>query len=659
MLGRNRKELHDLLASIIDGQPTAEQQTRLNELLRDDPAAQDLYLIYSALHAELALSADEGQSLSADPQRYGQTAYSSNSRWGWAWTAVGIAATAAAVLFLVSSLAPSSPPVVTTAAAPVATLVEFSADAEWSQSDLSRVLGASLAAGLVELLQGRVTLRMQSGAEVILEAPARAELVNGMLVRLERGRTSVRVPEQAIGFRVLTPTAEIVDMGTEFGVAVEADGASEVHVFHGLVMARRQGSDLIVPLLQDEAGRIEAERGDLMSIESDPERFPRLPVATTNSVPAAEQPTETTPLAGDARIVFLGETETDCETFVLLTAQALNKALLVRAPRVFNSGESLPLKFDEQEFLDNVARLRPTHAVLAFASRIALNARRFPPAEFEAHLVKLIERLRRDQIEPILVTGTPVDSAPDAAREHLDAYNEIMRRLAAERGLRFADAERRFRRSAESDLALLNHNDFMPTFAGCRELAATVLEAMGYAHVPVPTTLQLSLLPGTVTHWKVRGKAADERLDDAAAARLAPDAGWRNVVIPQRDKLSSRLPNPMHSLTYQMRERGFGMYVPRHGSLVEGVAQIESDRKKSGWINLGGEVRAVWLNGKSIYVHDRHVGRHAGKVRIPVELQIGRNQIVIESYSMFFVSVTDKPDWTVCGRVTGDEGAGQ
>ena len=172
----------------------------------------------------------------------------------------------------------------------------------------------------------------------------------------------------------------------------------------------------------------------------------------------------------------------------------------------------------------------------------------------------------------------------------------------------------------------------------------------------MPTSLQLSPLPGVIQHWKVRGKPIDDRLDAAAAARLVPGDNWRDVVIPQQDKLSARLPHPMHSLTYQMLQRGYGMFVPRRGgSLVEGVGYLESEIEKSAWINVGGEVRAVWLNGKPVYAHDRYVGRHAGKVRVPVELQTGRNTVVIESYSMFFVSVTDSPDWTVCGRVGGTD----
>jgi hypothetical protein len=649
-------ELHELLARMFDEQLTDEQQTRLGELLRGDPSAQDMYLLYSDLHAELALSADVGQSVLAQTQPVREVA---SPRPAWsrttlAWVIAGIASTVAVLLLVTGWLQPAEGRVPAVA---VATLTECSEDVAWSQVSIPTQRQCPLPAGSVELIRGQATLQMQSGAEVILEAPARGELVSGTLLRLEQGRISVRVPEQAIGFRVLTPTAEIIDLGTEFGVAVEDDGASEVHVFRGQVVARRQGSDLVVPVLQDEAGRIEADRGDFVAIESDPARFPKTGDAVA-SVPSPEVVATPPAVPTDARIVFLGEAETDCETFVLLTAQALNEALPDGSPRIFNSGESLPLAFRESDYTTNVTRLRPTHAVLHFGSRIAVNSGRYSPAEFEAHLTRLIDRLRQDRIEPILVTGTPVDSRSAEVREHLDEYNRRTRRIAAERKLRLADAEQRFRRSPDSEVPLLNPKDLMPTFAGCRELAATVLDVLGYSEVAIPTSLRLSLLPGAITHWKVRSKRMEERLDAASVMRLEPDATWRDITVPQRDKLAERLPDPTHSLTFQMRTRGFATYHSKVGPLVEAMTSVESDRDKSAWINLGGEVKAVWLNGEKVFEFVGYTGRHAGKIRLPVALKSSRNRIVIETGSNFFVSVTDAPDWTVCGRVEpmGDAG---
>jgi hypothetical protein len=45
----------------------------------------------------------------------------------------------------------------------------------------------------------------------------------------------VHVPPHARGFKLMTPDADVVDLGTEFGLKVSEAGASEVHVFDGEV----------------------------------------------------------------------------------------------------------------------------------------------------------------------------------------------------------------------------------------------------------------------------------------------------------------------------------------------------------------------------------------------------------------------------------------
>ena len=91
-----------------------------------------------------------------------------------------------------------------------------------------------LAAGEYQLTQGLLHLRFDGGVMVYVEAPARFDAVNGQRVVLHSGRLSANVPPEGVGFTVQTPEAEVVDFGTEFSIDV-ASGASEVHVFDGLV----------------------------------------------------------------------------------------------------------------------------------------------------------------------------------------------------------------------------------------------------------------------------------------------------------------------------------------------------------------------------------------------------------------------------------------
>lgn len=99
-----------------------------------------------------------------------------------------------------------------------------------------------LFAGDYELQKGLLHLQFGGGVMVYVEAPARFQAVSGERVVLHSGRLSAKVPPEGIGFTVETPEAEVVDFGTEFSVDVEG-GASEVHVFDGLVRVHPGTSD--------------------------------------------------------------------------------------------------------------------------------------------------------------------------------------------------------------------------------------------------------------------------------------------------------------------------------------------------------------------------------------------------------------------------------
>ena len=69
------------------------------------------------------------------------------------------------------------------------------------------------------------------------EAPASFEAKDDSGIALHRGRLSATVPPEASGFRVETPSANIVDFGTEFSIDVD-DDHSEIHVFDGHVQVQ-------------------------------------------------------------------------------------------------------------------------------------------------------------------------------------------------------------------------------------------------------------------------------------------------------------------------------------------------------------------------------------------------------------------------------------
>lgn len=115
--------------------------------------------------------------------------------------------------------------------------VTASRDAVWETPHED---GDRLSSGLVRLSSGEATIRFDKGTAARLVGPATLDLRDPDEVRLVHGKVSVAVPPQAIGFTVVTPVGRVVDLGTEFDVAVEASGTTETLVRSGKVIFRPQ-----------------------------------------------------------------------------------------------------------------------------------------------------------------------------------------------------------------------------------------------------------------------------------------------------------------------------------------------------------------------------------------------------------------------------------
>jgi hypothetical protein len=110
----------------------------------------------------------------------------------------------------------------------------------WKPSGAPFSYGEQLAVGaLISLESGIARITFESGAEALVEGPCEFTVDSAMRGTIRSGRLSVSVPPRAYGFRIRSPDAEVIDLGTEFGVAVDDSGHSEVHVFKGQVLSRQ------------------------------------------------------------------------------------------------------------------------------------------------------------------------------------------------------------------------------------------------------------------------------------------------------------------------------------------------------------------------------------------------------------------------------------
>ncbi|MEO0446330.1 MAG: LamG domain-containing protein, partial [Verrucomicrobiota bacterium] len=95
--------------------------------------------------------------------------------------------------------------------------------------------GETLRPGDFALSSGLAQIEFFSGASVIVEGPAHLRLKSAWEASCLEGRLHVSVPEPAQGFTLETSDFRAVDLGTEFTLAVGADGESDVRVIDGEV----------------------------------------------------------------------------------------------------------------------------------------------------------------------------------------------------------------------------------------------------------------------------------------------------------------------------------------------------------------------------------------------------------------------------------------
>ncbi len=96
------------------------------------------------------------------------------------------------------------------------------------------------------LVKGIAQITLEQGAIVTIESPAKFKLEGINSLFLDSGNLTAKVSRYATGFTVHTPSCSVVDLGTEFGVSVEGNGSSRVHMFTGKanILAGAVGSEI-------------------------------------------------------------------------------------------------------------------------------------------------------------------------------------------------------------------------------------------------------------------------------------------------------------------------------------------------------------------------------------------------------------------------------
>jgi hypothetical protein len=252
-----------------DGTLTAEESTRLNDLLRDNPELQLQFLERVTVHARLQW--EFGPSIGSVPLSRPEVRPIISARPARWRMLTGLAAMLLLCLGLTFAFTTRSP------AAPMAVL-KNAAVPRWTGN--APQPGDALPAGRLKLDGGVAEIEFGCGAVALLEGPAELELVSATQAFLHSGQMVLRVPHDHGGFKLETLAARLLDQGTEFGVKVER-GETVLQVYEGAVVAELKGT---------RANEERVEGGQAVLLTDASEKVPFFPERFVRYLPGPDDP---------------------------------------------------------------------------------------------------------------------------------------------------------------------------------------------------------------------------------------------------------------------------------------------------------------------------------------------------------------------------------
>ena len=259
-------ELRLLVCELIEGSISEEKMCRLNQILANDPAAVAHYVDYldvvSVINSHFSNTVSDLDStvISDDKQLYLEDFWTTLAKSEEYAPAIemerepkeidkvskdiklpekryhklnifGLAACAAVFMFFVflSYFRPERISYVNVAS------LTGSVNAEWNKESKTFNSERLHTNKVYSLAEGLVQIQTDNGVRLTVEGPSVFELRLEGNMYLHRGKVSALVSPKGAGFVISTNNAKFIDLGTEFGVYVDDNKSSEIHVFKGLV----------------------------------------------------------------------------------------------------------------------------------------------------------------------------------------------------------------------------------------------------------------------------------------------------------------------------------------------------------------------------------------------------------------------------------------
>ena len=302
--GAASPELRELVRAVCEETLTAQQRDHLEQLLRSDEAARLFYIAHVDMTARIQFmfrgqlnsqeqAAAEGQMDAERQARVGRSAVPLSILGGagtWiatrsfaTWLLLAIVLVGGALVTYVrwGNEEIASQPRQKAQTSPWVAALDLAVDVEWDGPAPPIPNPVYLAGSELRMKKGLAKISFSCGAMMLLEGPAVLQFESDLSVVLRSGKMSAEVPEEATGFTVRTPRANIIDLGTAFGASVDDRGRTEVQVFKGKVDTEVRDlsghASRFYQLSEGESLNIGDAKEAVVALSTNPQAFPRLP----------------------------------------------------------------------------------------------------------------------------------------------------------------------------------------------------------------------------------------------------------------------------------------------------------------------------------------------------------------------------------------------
>jgi len=333
-------------------------------------------------------------------------------------------------------------------------------------------------------------------------------------------------------------------------------------------------------------------------------------------------------LQGVKSILFYGDSLTDGSSYPDYVVNTLNR-LFPEAGFTIQNAANCGDTADRlrQRLQADVLARKPDLVIVCIGTNDCHGKRKV--ADFRADLDAVIQGILATRARVVLMKPSPFGKAD--VEERFQAYLAVIDELAKAHKLLVADAHAEFQRGIQAGREMLGADGIHHGADGFAGMARALLDGLGFADAAMD--MQIRPWPHLLTAWESSDPmpVTKEPLDPAKAA------GWKPY-----DRQAAIDKQPWWDSPFAARGAWmpFALQKPEAKSIAFGRTTYDAPQAGPAELQIGGSrPLVVWLNGKEVWRGSRPHGYHPDADRVRVELQAGKNEIVVACDFMAFVGM--------------------